>query len=191
MDLILASTSAYRRELLKRLQLPFHCEPPQVIETPLPGEPPEALAARLSLAKAQAVADRRPSALVIGSDQVASLDGNPLGKPGTKERARTQLLACSGKAVTFYTGLAIVNVERGLVLEALVPFEVHFRILGEAAVEAYLAREQSLDCAGSFKVEGLGIALFEKLRGEDHTALEGLPLIQLCALLQQAGVTIL
>ena len=190
MELILASTSPYRRELLKRLQLPFSCEPPDVDETPMLSEPPDALAARLSLAKARAVAEQHPNALVIGSDQVASLDGEPLGKPGTVERARTQLLACAGKAVTFYTGLAVVNVERGLALEALVPFEVHFRALDAAAIDGYLAREQPLDCAGSFKVEGLGIALFEKLRGKDHTALEGLPLIQLCALLRQAGVNI-
>ncbi len=187
MDLILASTSPYRRELLKRLQLPFTCIPPEVDETPRPGEPPEDLARRLALAKARAVARENREALVIGSDQVASLDGQALGKPGTLARAKAQLLACSGRTVVFYTGLALVCEARDTALETVEAFRVHFRALDEAQVDRYLAREQPLDCAGSFKVEGLGITLFEALEGRDHTALEGLPLIALTDLLRASN----
>lgn len=189
MQLVLASTSPYRRALLQRLQVPFDCMPPDVDETALPGESPRELASRLASAKAAAIAGRQPGALVIGSDQVASLAGHPLGKPGSLERARAQLLACSGKTVTFYTGLALECRARELSLATVETFRVHFRPLDEAAVERYLAREPALDCAGSFKVEGLGITLFRALEGRDPTALEGLPLIALTDLLQTAGYT--
>ncbi len=190
MQLILASTSPYRRALLQRLQMPFDCVPPDVDETALPDESPGDLAERLATDKAAAVAARYPEALVIGSDQVASLSGQHLGKPGSLARARAQLLACSGKTVTFYTGLALECRASGVSLATVEPTHVHFRSLDEAAVDRYLAREPALDCAGSFKVEGLGITLFRALEGRDPTALEGLPLIALTDLLQTAGVEI-
>ena len=186
MELILASTSPYRRALLERLQIPFSCVPPEVDETPINGERPDALAMRLSVAKAHAVARLHPGALVIGSDQVASLNAAALGKPGTLERARAQLAACSGKRVTFFTGLAVINADRGLALQTMAPFDVHFRELAPTEIDRYLEREQPFDCAGSFKVEGLGITLFERLQGDDPTALEGLPLIALSAMLRDA-----
>jgi len=191
MDIILASTSPYRRRLLERLQLPFRCIPPAVDETPLPGEQPGPLAGRLALEKARAVAATEPLALVIGSDQVAALAGAILGKPGSYSVAREQLRASSGRALQFWTGLAIVCQARELELRHTEPFSVHFRDLGDTAIDAYLAREQPFDCAGSFKWEGLGITLFEKLVGDDPTSLEGLPLIALTTLLGRAGIDIL
>ncbi|MEJ2532622.1 MAG: Maf family nucleotide pyrophosphatase [Halioglobus sp.] len=190
-DIILASSSPYRRQLLERLQLPFRCVPPEADETPLPGEHPGALAGRLALDKARVVAAVEPRALVIGSDQVASLDGLVLGKPGSHAAARQQLRASSGRVLHFWTGLAVVCRARGLELRHTEPFSVHFRDLADAAIDAYLTREQPFDCAGSFKWEGLGIALFEKLAGNDPTSLEGLPLIALTGLLGQAGIDIL
>lgn len=191
MDLILASTSPYRRELLKRLQLPFRCLAPDTDETPLQGETPETLAARLALAKARSVAGLNPTSLVIGSDQVAALEGGLLDKPGNRANARQQLLASAGKTVQFFTGLALCCEETGFEAVVVVPFSVQFRALESAAIDTYLAREQPFDCAGSFKCEGLGISLFERLHGDDPTSLEGLPLIALTSLLQRAGYPVL
>jgi septum formation protein len=184
--LILASTSRYRRELLQRLRLPFDVVSPEVDETPLPGEAPAALALRLALAKARAVQARQPGAVVIGSDQVADLDGEPIGKPHTHERAVAQLTRLSGRSVVFQTGVAVVapGFERAL----LAPVRVRFRALAQAEIEHYLRTEQPYDCAGSAKSETLGIALLEAIDSDDPTALVGLPLIRTCALLREAGI---
>ena len=189
--LILGSTSAYRRELLQRLRLPFDAVPPQVDETPRSDESPAALALRLSLAKAHDVAARHPEAVVIGSDQVADLDGRPLGKPGTHARAAAQLREMSGHSVVFQTGVAVVCSATGFEQASLVSVMVRFRDLRDAEIEAYLAAEQPYDCAGSAKVEGLGIALLQAVESDDPTALIGLPLIRTCALLRAAGVPVL
>ena len=186
--LILASTSRYRRELLERLHLPFTVQAPHTDETPLPGETPADLALRLALAKAQAVAALQPQAWVIGSDQVADLDGEPIGKPGDLVRAQAQLERLSGRTVVFQTGLALVRVEGGLARSLLVPVRVRFRTLTPAAIARYLALEPALDCAGSAKSEGLGIALLEAIESDDPTALIGLPLIALTRLLREAGL---
>ena len=183
--LVLASTSRYRRELLARLALPFEVARPAVDETPLPGEAPPALAARLALAKARAVAAGR-DAWVIGSDQVASLDGTPLGKPGTAEAACVQLRRMSGRAVDFLTGVCVAHRD-GQALQALDTTTVRFRSLTDAEIARYVAAEQPLDCAGSFKSEGLGIALFEAIESRDPSALVGLPLIATARLLRQVG----
>ncbi len=190
MDIILASTSPHRRRLLERLQISFCSIPPQTEETPLPGEAPGAMAQRLARLKAMSVAELYPGALVIGSDQVASIDGYILGKPGTFERAAAQLRRSSGRSVQFYTAVALVCLDQGLERLHVEPFEVHFRTLNDAQITNYLHREQPYDCAGSFKVEGLGIALFESLTGNDPTSLEGLPLIKLSELLADAGLDI-
>lgn len=191
MELILASTSPYRRQLLARLQLPFSCRSPEVAESALPGEAPESMAARLARAKARAVASRQPQALVIGSDQVASIGGRIMGKPGCHERAMAQLQASSGKEVIFHTGVALAASGGAQEWFHVEPFSVHFRDLSDKMIETYLQIETPYDCAGSFKWEGLGIALFTGLRGNDPTSLEGLPLIALIDLLQQAGLEIL
>lgn len=186
--LVLASTSRYRRELLTRLRLPFGVENPQVDETPLPDERPAALALRLALAKAEAVAQRLPAAVVIGSDQVADLDGQPIGKPGTHERAVAQLRAMSGRSVVFQTAVAVVRRDTGFAGTALAPVTVRFRELSDAEIEHYLHAEQPYDCAGSAKSEALGIALLQSLESDDPTALVGLPLIRTCELLRRAGI---
>ncbi|HEV7914533.1 MAG TPA: Maf family nucleotide pyrophosphatase [Albitalea sp.] len=186
--LILASTSRYRRELLDRLRLPFEVRSPDVDESPRPGELPAALATRLAMAKAQAVAARFPSAVVIGSDQVADLDGVPIGKPGTHDRAVEQLRAMSGRSVTFQTAVAVVRRDRGFAGSALVPVTVSFRRLTDAEIERYLRLEQPYDCAGSAKSETLGIALLDAIESDDPTALVGLPLIRTCQLLRSAGL---
>lgn len=184
--LILASTSIYRRELLGRLGLAFDTVRPEVDETPRPGEAPEALARRLSRAKAEAVAARHPGAWVIGSDQVAEFDGRPIGKPGDHPRAVEQLRAMSGREVRFQTGLCLARAGHA-------PFEeldctaVRFRTLATEEIERYLAAERPYDCAGSFKSEGLGIALFDAIENRDPTALIGLPLIATARLLRRAG----
>ncbi len=188
MDLVLASTSPYRKRLLERLQLPFRCVAPGTDETPLPDESPAALAARLAGAKARVVAAANPGALVIGSDQVASIDGSTIGKPGDHAGATAQLLASAGRQVAFYTAVALEGGPTALSLCETVPFAVQFRQLTEAEIERYLRAEQPYDCAGSFKCEGLGITLFERMIGDDPTALEGLPLIALARLLRQAGL---
>lgn len=186
--LILGSTSRYRRELLERLRLPFEVHAPQVDETPLPGERPAALAQRLALAKAHAVAAIHHDAVVIGSDQVADLDGVPVGKPGSHERATAQLRGMRGRSVVFQTAVAVVCGSTGYVGTALAPVTVRFRHLSDAEIEHYLRAEQPYDCAGSAKVETLGIALLDAVESDDPTALVGLPLIRTAALLRAAGI---
>lgn len=186
--LILGSTSRYRRELLERLRLPFTVVAPQVDETPATGETPSALALRLALAKAQAVAALHPQAIVIGSDQVADLDGEPIGKPGTHERAREQLRRMSGREVVFQTAVAVASADTGFARALLAPVRVRFRTLDDAEIEHYLLAEQPYDCAGSAKSEALGIALLDAIESDDPTALVGLPLIRTCALLREAGL---
>ncbi len=188
-NLILASTSPYRRSLLKRLRLPFECQSPGVDETPLTNEDPVDLVHRLALAKATSVSRENQAATVIGSDQVASLDGKILGKPGNHSAATLQLRACSGREVDFYTGLAVVSESSGFQQVHVEPFTVVFRNLSDAMIDNYLHLEQPYDCAGSFKCEGLGITLFSRLRGNDPTALEGLPLISLVSMLDAAGIS--
>jgi septum formation protein len=186
--LILGSTSRYRRELLERLRLPFEVHAPDVDETPHPGEAPAALAQRLALAKAHAVAAAHPDAVVIGSDQVADLDGQPIGKPGTHERAVQQLRAMRGRSIVFQTAVAVVCRASGYEGTALVPVTVRFRDLSDAEIEHYLRTEQPYDCAGSAKCETLGIALLDAIESDDPTALVGLPLIRTSALLRAAGI---
>ncbi|WP_280154606.1 Maf family nucleotide pyrophosphatase [Piscinibacter sp. XHJ-5] len=186
--LILASTSRYRRDLLQRLHLPFDVRSPQVDETPQPGETPDRVALRLAMAKAAAVATQHPEAVVIGSDQVADLDGQPIGKPGTHERAVHQLRSMSGRCVVFHTAVAVVRQAGGFAASALVPVTVRFRRLSEAEIERYLRLEQPYDCAGSAKSEALGVALLDAIESDDPTALVGLPLIRTCALLREAGL---
>ena len=189
--LILGSTSVYRRELLERLRIPFSVESPHVDESPLPGELPATLACRLALAKAQAVSERFPDAVVIGSDQVADLDGVALGKPGTHARAVRQLRQMSGQVVIFQTAVAVVCKQSGFSQESLALVKVKFRELSDAEIENYLQAEQPYDCAGSAKSEGLGIALLERIDNDDPTALVGLPLIRTAALLRAAGIELL
>jgi septum formation protein len=187
-SLILASTSRYRRELLQRLRLPFEVQAPDVDETPHVGEAPPALALRLAAAKARAVAARHPAAVVIGSDQVADLDGQPVGKPHTHERAREQLAAMSGRRVVFQTAVAVVRADIAFEQALLAPVVVRFRALDAASIERYLQLDQPYDCAGSAKSESLGVALLESIDSDDPTALVGLPLIRTCALLRAAGL---
>lgn len=189
--LVLGSTSPYRRELLSRLRLPFEVASPDVDETPLPLESPRSLACRLALAKARAVAARFPQAVVIGSDQVADLDGEPLGKPGNHGQAVIQLRQMRGKVVVFQTAVAVVCLATGFEKTDLAQVNVTFRHLTDAEIEAYLLTEQPYDCAGSAKSEGLGIALLESIENDDPTALVGLPLIRTCRLMAAAGIRIL
>ncbi len=186
--LVLASTSPFRRALLERLGLAFETVSPEVDETALPGESPQALVSRLAEAKARAVAAEHPRALIIGSDQVACLDDRIIGKPGGREPAIDQLQNASGRTVVFHTGLCLLNAAIGRARTLVEPFRVHFRTLTRAQIEAYVEREQPYGCAGSFKSEGLGIALFERLEGDDPNALIGLPLIRLIDLLEAEGV---
>jgi septum formation protein len=185
--LILASTSRYRRELLTRLRLPFTCEAPGVEETAHPGETPGAQASRLARDKAIAVALRSPDAVVIGSDQVADLDGVGLGKPGTPERATDQLRACRGREVTFHTAVCVVQRAAAREVAFSDQTRVRFRQLDDEEIARYLAAEQPWDCAGSFKSEGLGACLFDAIRNDDPTALVGLPLIALARTLRGFG----
>lgn len=189
--LILGSTSSYRRSLLERLRLPFDVVAPLVDETPLAGETPQNLALRLALSKARAVAERHPTAAVIGSDQVADLHGVALGKPGSYERAREQLMQMSGQTLIFQTAVAVVCLARQFEASSIAQVQVVFRNLSLAQIEAYLQAEQPYDCAGSAKSEGLGIALVERIDSDDPTALVGLPLIRTCELLRAAGVSVL
>ena len=189
--LVLGSTSLYRRELLQRLRLPFEVVSPQVDETPLDGEAPQALAERLALAKANAVALLHPRAVVIGSDQVADLDGEPLGKPGNHANAVRQLQRMRGRTVVFQTAVAVVCHESGFAGQALAQVKVGFRQLSDRVIEDYLQAEKPYDCAGSAKSEGLGIALLEVIDNQDPTALVGLPLIHTCRLLRAAGLALL
>ncbi len=189
-SLVLGSTSRYRRELLARLGLPFDVAAPAVDETPLAGEAPRALALRLALAKARAVAAAHPQAVVIGSDQVADLDGEPLGKPGNHERATAQLRRMRGQTVVFHTALAVACQATGFEQVDLAPVRVRFRDLSDAEIERYLHAEQPYDCAGSAKSEGLGIALLDAIDSDDPTALIGLPLIRTCRMLRAAGLAL-
>ena len=189
--LILGSTSRYRAELLRRLRIPFEVAAPDVDETPEPGESPLALAQRLALAKARAVAWQHPAAVVIGSDQVANLHGEPLGKPGTHERAVAQLQRMSGQTVVFHTAVAVVCQSSGFEALECADVRVVFRTLADEDIERYLRLEQPYDCAGSAKSEGLGIALLERIDNDDPTALVGLPLIRTCQMIRSAGVDVL
>ena len=183
--IILASTSRYRRELLSRLQLPFTTRSPDAVEDAIEGEAPAVMAARLALAKAKSFV--APNALVIGSDQVASLDGQLLRKPGSAEVAVAQLRAAQGKAVLFHTAVAVIATGSGRTLQHVDRTEVLFRRLDDAALARYVQLESPLDCAGSFKSEGLGVALFERISSEDPTALIGLPLIFVAEALKTLG----
>jgi septum formation protein len=186
--LVLASTSPFRRELLGRLQIPFETAAPDVDESPLAQESPVATAERLSLAKARAVADRFSGALIIGSDQVAYLGELRFGKPGNRDNAFAQLRSMSGRSVTFHTGLCLLNTASGRAHVRGIATEVRFRELSDAEIQRYLDKEDALNCAGSARSEGLGIALLEYLRGDDPNALVGLPLIALCDMLRAEGV---
>lgn len=190
-QLILGSTSRYRRELLARLNTPFTVVGPDVDETPAEHEAPHALALRLALAKARAVAALHPEAVVIGSDQVADLNGMPLGKPGTHERAVLQLQRMRGQTVVFQTAVAVVCAATQFEEVDLAAVKVQFRDLSDAEIESYLRTEQPYDCAGSAKSEGLGIALLESIDNDDPTALVGLPLIRTCRMLRAAGIELL
>lgn len=186
--LVLASTSGYRASLLERLGLPFLIEPPGVDEAPLAGESPEATALRLALAKSESVAARLPDALVLASDQVADCAGTLLGKPGDAARACAQLRASSGRPVVFHTAVVLRHAAARLVLSHVDRTTVNFRALDDAAIDAYVRRDRPFDCAGGFRAEGLGVALFESIESRDPTALVGLPLIWVAAALRSAGL---
>jgi MAF protein len=188
--IVLGSTSPFRRALLGKLGLAFDVDSPEVDERPLKNETPEQLVTRLARAKAAAVAERHPAALVIGSDQVACIDQRILGKPGNRDNAISQLARASGKQVTFYTGLCLINGTTGTTQVACEPFHVHFRNLDRQQIERYLDAETPYNCAGSFKSEGLGISLFRRLEGDDPNALIGLPLIRLIAFLDAEGIKV-
>ena len=189
--LVLGSTSRYRRELMERLRLPFSVDSPGVDETPHDGETPRDLALRLALEKARAVAARHPDAVVIGSDQVADLDGQALGKPGDHERATAQLRLMRGRTVVFQTAVAVVRQSTGFERVDIAPVRVRFRDVSDDEIETYLRAEQPYDCAGSAKSEGLGIALLEAIDNDDPTALVGLPLIRTVGMIRAAGVKVL
>ncbi len=189
--LILGSTSPYRRELLARLRIPFEVAAPEVDETPWPLETPQQLACRLAMSKARAVAAQHPSCVVIGSDQVADLQGQPLGKPGNHAKALLQLQQMRGKTVIFQTAVAVVCVEAKFAQMDLAQVKVKFRDLTDTQIEAYLHAEMPYDCAGSAKSEGLGIVLLEAIDNDDPTALVGLPLIRTCRMLEAAGIALL
>jgi MAF protein len=188
--LVLGSTSPFRRQLLERIGVRFETAAPEIDESRLPGESPEDLVLRLAEGKARAVAAAHPHSLIIGSDQVACIEGLILGKPGTHDRARSQLQEASGKRVTFYTGLCLLNTDSDNSQSVCEPFFVYFRQLRPEQIERYLRREKPYNCAGSFKSEGLGIALFERLEGDDPNALIGLPLIRLISMLAVEGIAI-
>jgi len=189
--LVLASTSPFRKEILQKLGMPFETAAPDIDESPVEGESPQQLVQRLAEQKAYAVAEDFPDALIIGSDQVAVVDGEILGKPGTHEHAVEQLSNASGKAVHFYTGLCLYNSGTARGQSEVVPFDVVFRDLTTEQIENYLRREQPYNCAGSFKSEALGITLFEKLLGDDPNTLIGLPLIRLVRMLENEAVAVL
>ncbi len=188
--LVLASSSIYRRQLLERLQLPFTCASPNIDERPLADETPQMLVQRLALAKARALSNQFLQHLIIGSDQVAVLDGKIIGKPNSEAKAIAQLQAASGRSLVFYTGLCLLDSASGNYQLDAISFTVNFRKLSDEQIKRYIAQEMPLDCAGSFKAEGLGISLFRSTDGEDATSLIGLPLIRLCDMLNQAGVQV-
>lgn len=189
-QIILASSSPYRKALLERLRLPFEVEAPDIDESRRPGESPLAYVERLAVEKARVVADRRPGALVIGSDQAAVHDGGIVGKPKDHEDAVRQLLHASGNTITLYTGLALVNADTWRAQSDVVPFTVHFRVIDRDTIERYLRTEKPYNCAGSLRAEGLGIALLRKFEGDDPNALIGLPLIRLVDMLSHEGVMV-
>lgn len=188
-SIVLASTSPYRRQLLQRLRIDFSVQAPRIDERPLPREAPRDTALRLALAKARAVSGVRPDAIVIGSDQVADVDGEAISKPGSHEAALAQLARMQGRSIVFHTAIAVVD-PRGAEQVDDVPTEVHFRVLPHAQLDAYLLAEQPYDCAGAAKIESLGIALVDAVRSDDPTALIGLPLIRLTTMLAACGVTL-
>lgn len=190
-ELILGSTSVYRRELLQRLKIPFRVEAPDIDETPLENETPQQLVERLAVEKARSVADKNPGSLVIGSDQVAVHGGKIVGKPNTHDRAMQQLREANGQEIMLYTGLSLVNADTGEAQTEVIPFQVVFRNLSEQQLESYLHKEQPYHCAGSVKSEGLGIALLERFEGEDPNTLIGLPLIRLIRMLEYFGVNVI
>lgn len=190
MKLVLASTSAYRRELLDRFGLPFEIARPDIDESPLPDEAPRTTAERLAIGKAKAVAAQFDDALIIGSDQVASMGEQRFGKPGTQERAVAQLRVMRGRSVIFDTALAVLNTRSGHIQVDVVPTEVRFRTLSDDEIVRYVERERPLDCAGSAKSEGLGITLLDALSGDDPNALVGLPLIALARMLRNEGLAL-
>lgn len=190
LPLVLASSSPYRRELLTRLRLPFTWSAPAINETARPDEDASTLVRRLAAEKARALSPKHPQHLIIGSDQVAILGNQILGKPQTHERAHAQLLAASGNSVTFLTGLALLDSQSGHCQIDCIPFTVHFRQLNDAQITRYLQAEQPYDCAGSFKAEGLGVSLFRSTEGTDATSLIGLPLIRLVDMLHIAGIDV-
>jgi len=188
LPLVLASSSPYRKSLLQRLQLPFQSASPNINETPLNGEPAEQITQRLALAKAQALQSIFPAHLIIGSDQVVLLDGNPVSKPETHAEALEQLRRSSGKTLTFFTALCLLNSASEKHQVSVEPYSVTFRQLNDQQIERYLLLEQPYDCAGSFKSEGFGISLIERMHGDDPNSLIGLPLILLCRMLAQEGI---
>ena len=188
MKLILGSSSPFRKQILEKLSLPFACHSPDIDETALADESPQSLVARLALLKAQAISNAHPNSLIIGSDQVATVEGNILGKPHSHANAVKQLTLCSGKAVTFYTSLCLLNNQTQHCQTEVIPFVVQFRTLSAAEIEGYLQKEKPYHCAGSFKSEGLGITLFEKLQGDDPNTLMGLPLIALTRMLAKENI---
>jgi len=191
MKLVLASSSPFRRALLEKLQLEFSCASPDIDESPLPDESIEDMVMRLAEAKAVALADKYPGALIIGSDQSATLDGKVLHKPGNYEVAFEQLKAASGQSITFHTGLCLYNTEQARAETLCEPYVVKFRELSDSEISHYLQREEPYNCAGSFKSEALGISLFESMRGDDPNTLIGLPLIQLCRMLKDNGMPVI
>ena len=191
MDLVLASTSPYRKALLDRLQVDYSCDSPEIDEAQLEGESIEDMVVRLARSKAEAVAARHSHALIIGSDQSAELDGKALTKPGNFDNAVAQLKQASGRRIVFHTGLCVLNSDTSHAQTACIPYTVVFRTLTDEMIEQYLKKEQPYNCAGSFKSEGLGIALFDKFEGEDPNALIGLPLIKLATMLENEGYSIL
>ena len=187
--LVLASISPYRRAVLDKLQLPYNCHSPDIDESRHPEETPQQLVMRLSEEKARAVALMHPGSIIIGSDQVAVINENIIGKPGNRKNAIQQLQQASGKRVTFLTGLSVLDTSTNCIQTEVIPFHVHFRLLSRQMIENYIDKESPLDCAGSFKSEGLGIVLFEKLEGDDPNALIGLPLIRLTSMLSHYNIS--
>jgi len=191
MKIVLGSTSPFRKNLLEQLKIAFECDAPNIDETPLDNEPVEEMVVRLAIAKAQAIAGHHKNALIIGSDQSAVLENEKLSKPGNFENAFKQLTKASGKQITFQTGLCLLNTETGNIQSACIPYTVFFKKLTPSMIENYLAKEEPYNCAGSFKSEALGIALFERFEGDDPNALIGLPLIKLIDFLSNEGFSIL
>lgn len=191
MKLVLGSTSPFRKTLLERLHIDFVCDSPYIDETPLENEPVEEMVVRLAIAKAQAISQRHPDSLIIGSDQSAVLNGKKLSKPGNFENAFKQLTRASGQKITFQTGLCLLNSATGNIQSVCVPYTVVFKTLTPSMIKNYLHKEEPYNCAGSFKSEALGIALFERFEGSDPNSLIGLPLIELVNFLDNEGVSIL